>query len=473
MKPIRIHIADDKYLAYVTILSDPEHFPSEGDILHQLKKAGVIYGIDEDTIKDIAAKKRSVTMKAVARGRYPRGRLHWQMDIRTSKKPYITSKNRADFKNLNQNTPVEKGQIVAVYHPAESVEPGKKVTGETVEPAGIYTIIPQSEDFYLDKDGKTLRAAKTGYLFRSIDRLQISEVYHIRGDVGYGTGNIKVKGPVVIDGDVRSGFRVESEGTIIVNGSVDAANIYSSHGDVIVRDGILGQGRAKVLCGGKLTCGFAQDARLAAQQDVELTSYAINCTVSAGGFVRVTDSKGVIRGGTITAEKGIVTANAGSERGTMTDLVIRHYSEANSTGRLWKLSKTRLETGKRLSFLQKRRQFLDVLKEKKQKLSAEKQAELEKIDGEMKELAEKLKELEREEAELQQTVSKEHMVKEVQVRDVLYRNVHIDIGGRHYTSMTDLKGVRIFRVKDEILIESLRDKNSDYNIFIPDKTNER
>ena len=353
------------------------------------------------------------------------------------------------------------------------MQPGKKVTGENVEPAGIYNNIPDSADFYLDQDGKSLRAARSGYLFRSIDRVQISEVYHIKGDVGYGTGNIKVNGPVVIDGDVRSGFRVESDSTIIVNGSVDAANIYSSHGDIIIRDGILGQGRAKVLCGGALSCGFAQDAHLAARQDIILENYAINCVATAGGFVRVNATEGVIRGGTITAEKGIFTANAGNERGVSTDLIIRHYSENNGSSRLWKLSKTRTETVKRISLLEKRKLFLDVLKEKKGSLSEERKAELENIKEEMHILVEKRKELDQEEIELQQSVVKEHVSKEVRISGTLYRNVHIDIGGRHYTSMADLQGVRIFRVKDEILIESLRETHRDYNIFIPDKTSER
>ncbi len=473
MKKVRIHIADDKYTAYVTILSDPQHFPSGGEILTRLKKAGVVFGVDEKTVAELARKKRSVTMQVVARGRFPQGRLHWKVDVSTTRKPYITSKNRADFKNLNQNSYIEKGQLVAVYHPSDAVEPGRKVTGETVEPAGIYNTIPDSEDFYLDNDGQSLRAARSGYLFRSIDRVQISEVYHIKGDVGYGTGNIKIKGPVVIDGDVRSGFRVESDSTIIINGSVDAANIYSSHGDIIIRDGILGQGRAKVLCGGTLNCGFAQDAHLAARQDIVLDNYALNCVATAGGFVQVKSEQGVIRGGTITAEKGIATANAGSERGVATDLVIRHYSEASGTNRLWKLSKIRTETVKKISLLEKRKLFLDVLKEKKGSLSAEKTNELDNLKKEINILTEKRKELDQEEIKLQQSAVKEHLLKEVRVSGTLYRNVHIDIGGRHYTSMADLQGVRVFRVKDEILIESIREKNRDYNIFIPDETSER
>ncbi len=473
MKKIRIHIADDRYTAYVTILSDPEHFPSTGEILARLKKAGVVFGVDEKMVAEIARKKRSVTMKAVARGRFPQGRLHWKVDVSTSRKPYITSKNRADFKNLSPNSYIEKDQLVAVIHPSDTVKPGKKVTGETVEPAGIYNTIPDSTDFYTGKDGKSLRAARSGYLFRTIDRVRISEVYHIKGDVGYGTGNIKVNGPVVIDGDVRSGFRVESDSTIIVNGSVDAANIYSSHGDIIIRDGILGQGRAKVLCGGALSCGFAQDAHLAARQDIVLENYAINCVATAGGFVRVRDARGVIRGGTITAEKGIFTANAGSERGVSTDLVIRHYSETSGSSRLWKLSKARTETVKRISLLEKRKLFLDVLRGKKGSLSRERITELDQIKEEMNALTEKRKELDREEMELQQSAVKEHILKEVRIDGTLYRNVHIDIGGRHYTSMADLQGVRIFRVKDEILIESIKETNRDYNIFIPDRKSER
>jgi len=473
VKSIRVHISDDKYTASVTILSDPAHFPDEKDILAALKKKGVVYGLLTDHIRHIAQKKRSVAMETVAVGSYPNGCLEWKLNIATTRKPVITSHDRADFKNLERYNYVHKGQALAEYRGQDNVEMGRLVTGEQVEPAGIYNRLPESSDFYLDTDGKTLRAARDGYLLRENGFIHISDVFFVKGDVGYNTGNIKTDGPVVIEGDVRSGFRVESHSTIIINGSVDAARIYSSNGDIIIRDGILGQGRAKILCGGQLSCGFAQDAHIAVQKDVVLENYAQNCVITAGGSVRVTGPKGVLRGGTITADKGIITRDAGSERGVHTDLIIRNYSEKEGTGQLWKLGRARSEVVKQLSYLNKRLEFLAVLKKNKAGISPEKREEEKQIIEEIKQLREKRRQLDEQEMELIKNSEKQRVEKEIQITGALYRNVHIDMGGIHYTTMADLRAVRVYRLKDDIVMESLNENSRDYDVFVPEGSGER
>ncbi len=473
MKSLRIHISDDQYTASVTILSDPDHFPSEEEILKELKKKGVVYGIDRNRIKHIVERKRSVAMETVAAGRYPNGRLEWKFNIATSRKPFITSQNRADFKNIEHFNYVHKDEDVAIYRDTSAVEPGVLVTGKTVEPAGIYNKLPDSSDFYLDKDGRTLRAARDGYLLRENGHIQISDVFYVKGDVGYNTGNIKTDGPIVIDGDVRSGFRVESNSTIMINGTVDAASIYTSHGDIIIRDGILGKGRAKILCGGRLTCGFAQDAHISAQKDVILHHYALNCVITSGGYVRLSDKKGVVRGGTITADKGIYAHEAGTERGSVMDLVIRNYAEPEGSGMLWKLGRKRIELHKRISSMKKRLEFLEVLKKNKSTLSRERLAEMDKIRDEIKRLMEKRNALNEKEFELIQNNTRKRPVKEIQITGNLYRNVHIDMGGIHYSTTADLSGVRLYRLKDEIVIESLDENSASYDVFVPERSGER
>ena len=117
--------------------------------------------------------------------------------------------------------------------------------------------------------------------------------------------------------------------------------------------------------------------------------------------------------------------------------------------------------------MQKRKNFLLVLKNKVNRFSKEKQDEIEFIATEMKRLNDKLSVLENEELNLQQESSRENIKKEVQIQGTLYRNVRIIIGDCEYFSDSEVKGVRIYKIKDQILIESLKGVPAD-EIYVPD-----
>jgi uncharacterized protein (DUF342 family) len=114
---------------------------------------------------------------------------------------------------------------------------GKTVTGEDVNDIDQWFRHFAGNNVNISEDGLTLSAAIEGCLFWKAGQLTVDVIYHISGDVDYSTGNVKFDGAILIDGDVRSGFRVDATGSIYINGSVEAAEVYSEKGDIVMLRG--------------------------------------------------------------------------------------------------------------------------------------------------------------------------------------------------------------------------------------------
>jgi len=112
--------------------------------------------------------------------------------------------------------------------------------------------------------------------------------------------------------------------------------------------------------------------------------------------------------------------------------------------------------------------FLDVLESRLNGLSDERAAEQVFLVAEIKRVAKKIEELNQKEFSLQKEASKERITREIEVRGTIYRNVNIDISGLGYNCDAPIQGVKFFRFKQEIIIESLLEmENNAYDIFIP------
>ncbi len=464
MKSLKLSIKDDRLSAYISLSESKSHYPSVSDILGYLKSRGIVFGILTDHLEAICQNKETVISALIARGEAPRGRLSWKTNIDHSNRPVILPDDRVDFKKLVPLPFVTEGTPLVVLAAKEQVKSGRDIYGVAIRAPKEADKLPRYDDKTIEKRENTLFSKQTGYLSWNNNILSISKIFHVEGDVDYGTGNLKVNGAVVIKGDVRSGFRVEADGPITIKGTVDAATIYSQAGDILIGQGIMGQGRARVMCGGNLICGFAQDAQIAAKKNITFESYAINCTISSGGSVKLSGKNSVLRGGSVTAESGIETANAGSERGVETELILRSSSGNEKQAEIWKIARARMDAKERRVFLQKRQSFLNLLKRNNARLSEEKMQEGKDIQHELHRIADKLTGLKKTETELSNAAGREIVKKEVIVRDTLYHNVRIDIGGKTYTNDMPISRVSLVKIKNEIVVEMLDRK---YNVFVP------
>jgi len=469
---IRIDFTEHKVQALLTIQAKGADYPSEEEILLEIKSQNICYGLDSPLIKQIAQKKEPIRKTIIASGIAPvfgkSAKLDWMILNKNSPVGTAAGSNRVDFKHTHFFEGVKANQKLVQKFSAELGTDGRSVQDELISSMGQDIELPMGRNTHLSEDSSTLIADIDGSAFVENNKVQIDEIFHVKGNVSYATGNIKFDGPVVIEGDVLSGFRVEARDSIHIGGNVEAASVYSHTGDVTVNYGILGKNRAKILAGGNLNCGFIQDATIGVRKNVIVDRYISNSTVSAGGIVELSKNEGLIRGGSIEAEKGIIAKEIGSERNVLTELHIRNQGENESQNTLWELSRSRSELTVRQSSLKKRKQFLSVLESRLGVLSADKTIEMEFISGEINRIGNRIDDLNAEELELQKNASKIRLTREIVVKEKIHKNVSIDISGLGYHCESLMDGVKFFRFKNEILVESLLDMDdAEYDIFIP------
>ncbi len=469
MENIKVQIDPQGLTATVTITASAQEFPSRQALIAALKEAGIRYGVIREVFEDILKNKQPVYNRVIARGKAPvkgkPARLVWDVPLAPEDPEKQT---RIDFKQGLKFVPVKSGQVLVSKIPPQKGEDGRSVRGEIIPSMGDDVPLPQGRNVTVSEDGLKLLAEIDGSAYRQRDKIHVDKVLQIKGDVSYGTGNVKFNGPVVIEGDVRSGFRVEARDSIMIGGNVEAAHIYSQQGDITIKYGVVGKNRAKILAGGSLTCGFIQDATVGVRGDLNVRHYVINSSVSVGGQATVKGEEGQIRGGSLTSEKGIVATVVGSPRNIYTELKIIGSGQNSSQRKLWELSRLRTDLSLRHATLEKRYQFLNLLKKEVHQLSKEKSAELTFLEGELKRLKSRLMQLDDEEIVLQKEAARERLLKEVVIEGKLYPNVHIEINGLGFQSDELLESVKIYRFKDDLLVESLKEMSDEtYDIFIP------
>jgi len=467
MSSISIDISKDKLNAEITISTEGNRFPSGSEINKAIREAGVTVGIDSELLERINAEKCDVEKTVFAKGKpFKKGdesKLIWFVDLNTSLKPTITERGKVDFKHLKQCEPVEKGQeLVSKLPPAQGIS-GRTVTGESIYSAGKDLPLPAGKNTMESKDGLTLYAAIDGHAFWKSGKVHIDNVYHIKGDVDFSTGNVRFDGTVVIDGDVRSGFRVEATDTIHIGGNVEAAEIYSHNGDVSIQLGIVGRGKAKVLANGSLRCGFIQDANIGVGKDVIIERYSINSNITSGANVLLQNNEALIRGGRVVADQSIEANEIGSDRNIRTEVGIIGTESDEFDSKRWNIKKDKDLLMLRYSTLIKRMEFLSLLEQRLPELSSEKKEELALTAKQIKENEKQIDDIEKLESALVQKRGDRDYPRAIVIKDKLHRGVMIKVGNNRHFNDRLIQAVRIYQNNDAIRIDKLHVKGEKDN----------
>ncbi len=460
MKNIKVIISNDQMLATLVISRNIPDISSEM-IYSTLKEYGVTNGIKDEIIQKIIHEKKMPLEIVIANASRPEkgkdGKLIWQIDPTIPATPKINKNGKADFKHLQQHNAVNKGQeIVSILPPSKGI-PGKTVTGELIFRPGKEIKIEIGENIIVSDDGYTYYSAIKGYVSFSNNKLSVSNIKYINGDVSFRTGNIKYNGKVHIKGDIRSGFRVEATDTIFVEGNIEAADIYSQKGDVVVSLGIVGKGRAKILAGGSLYCGFIQDALVNIKNNIIIEHYSINSEVFAGGTISVIQKEGLIRGGKVFAEKGISALEVGSIKGIVTEVGISGSDFVELDSQLQKIIKEEERQKTELFLLNKRKTFLELLENRLNNLSLNKQQEMNTIFTKINEIVERIEDLEAEKNDFIEKNKSKHN-NSIFVQHIIHKGVTVSIGHLQYYVDKQFEKVKIYRNVNEVVFENYSEK---------------
>ena len=228
---------------------------------------------------------------------------------------------------------VQKDQILARLRPLKPGINGMNIYGGVIEfkvekPPEVF----QGENTRMD--GKFLLSSINGQLVQSKGMLSVKETLHVKGAVGYGTGNIVFPGDVQIDGSVSDGFKIFSGGSVNMKQTFDATEAVIKN-DLTVAAGIIGRNQAMIKVGGSIRTRFIENCRVACRQDIKVELEILNSHVFTMETLEMGE-KGRIVGGEIYALKGVKAGGIGKKAAKATrihcgvDFTIEQEKEKNN-----------------------------------------------------------------------------------------------------------------------------------------------
>lgn len=323
---VLVYISQDGMQATIMLL------PPEGgrlltyqDVMQALKDKGVVYGIDEDAIRQALDSRRYGQEVIVARGQPPQdgedARLTYHFKPDRKSKPEIREDGTVNYHSLDNIENVTKGQVLVTLTPPTPGVDGKTVRGTAVHAKpGKPLILPAGKNVVVSDDGLKLVAAIDGKVEMIGGRVHVYSVHEVKNNVDNSTGNINFVGSVIIHGNVLSGFEVRAGGSIEVRGVVEGATLIAE-GDVVLRKGLQGMKKGVIQAGGSVTARFIENGSVYAKGDV--TAEAImHSNIVSGQHVRLIGKRALIVGGRVHAALGISASTIGSPMATATILEV-------------------------------------------------------------------------------------------------------------------------------------------------------
>lgn len=297
---VEVVISEDEMKAYIYIPNSEKTEITKKFLMDKLAANGVIYGIYEEMIDDIVENDIRGADVQVAEGKEKidgtDGYIIYNFEPNPVRKPTLLEDGSVDYKNLGIIQNVDEGQVLAECILPEEEEDGMTVKGKKM-PAykGKREVLRKGKNVKFSEDGLSLISEIDGNVEMINGLVSVSNVRTISGDVCNATGNIYYKGDIWILGNVISGFSVEAVGSITIEGFVEAAYIKAG-GDVLIKKGIQGAQKGKIVSNADVSCKFIEMAEVVAKGSI-YTNAVINSQMESDHDIIVKGKKGYIIGG--------------------------------------------------------------------------------------------------------------------------------------------------------------------------------
>ena len=281
-----------------------------------LRANGVLAGIIYSEIEKLVNEKKYYKDVVVAKGRSvvetQNGYYEFLFSTGEIKHPTIRSDGSVDYQSMSVIQSVSPGDVLAVYHPAVPGSSGLDVKNREIrcKPAKELPAIKGS-GFDVSFDGNTYTANMEGRVEYDNYKLHVRDMYELRKDLDLVIGRIDFRGDVIVHGNVRSGTFIRATKTVTVEGSVEAATIIAE-GDIVLKKGMQGGKKAKLISGGNIYANFIEFTEVKAKGNVE-ANIILNSVISAGKSVVVKGRRGAIIGGINYSVGQMNAAQAGNK----------------------------------------------------------------------------------------------------------------------------------------------------------------
>ena len=323
----KIRISYDEMEAYLILPSPltPEDGYEFNDVMEKVRAAGVKIGIDENKVSAMINEQYFDRECLIAKGidavNGVDAYFDLNFDTNFNKIPSRREDGTVDYWSIHTVELVDEGQVIATYNEPVDGSNGMTVKGKLLVAKRGRPLPPLTgKGFERSEDNKTYTATMTGKIEMKNNRIMISEVHEVHGDVGLSTGNIDFRGDVIIHGNVPTGAVIRATGSVTVDGTVEGALI-DANKDVIIRGGMLGANRGAIITKGNLTAKFLEYTRVKAHGSVT-TDSLINCNITSYDKVFLRGKHASVVGGIVHAATGIEAFNFGNEYGVKTEVYV-------------------------------------------------------------------------------------------------------------------------------------------------------
>lgn len=238
--------------------------------------------------------------------------FYFDVDAINTKNPKIRPDGSVDYTSINILIGVNKDDKICTYHRAKEGVPGYLIDGTPIMPAPVAEKVPlKGIGFRYDEETGDYYAEQTGKLdYRNEKELFIRNVYQIKGDITQLNHRIEFNGDIEIDGSVESGSVIRSSGSVIISGVVEAAEIFAG-GNVVLKRGVQGSNKAKIVTNGDVYADFIEHTTVKAKGSVN-SNTILNSQVYAENQVILTGKRGTLVGGYTHGRQGIKCTNLGN-----------------------------------------------------------------------------------------------------------------------------------------------------------------
>lgn len=320
-------ISQDKMRGFVKLI------PPEGDgtpptveaIVQALYSKGVVFGMKEDKIRELAAKPVYNQEVLVAEGIPPEngknGEVRYLVDVKKERKPTINEDGTVNYKDMDLIENITKGQKLAELIPPTPGRNGKNLMGTELKAVdGKPAIFPKGRNVVVSADGMELYADIDGQLLFADGKISVFATHEVKADVDNSTGNIKFIGNVSVRGNVLAGFEIEAGGNIEVDGVVEGA-ILRAGGNIILKRGMHGNGKGVLIASGDIVSKYIESATVEARGNIRAEAI-MHCDVKCGNKLLLEGRKGLLVGGTTRVGNLVELKSLGSPMYTTTTLEV-------------------------------------------------------------------------------------------------------------------------------------------------------
>ena len=284
-------------------------------IVELLASKGVTFGIDESKIKKMLEEKIYDTYVTVAVGDKPiegrDGYYSYTFDTNPNKKPRLRKDGSVDYLNLNLFQTVNSGDLIARYFTKIEGKDGTNVKGEKIiVKKGKHLPPLRGKGFFTSEDCMEYYALCDGKVEAINGCINVTPTSTLPGNVDLNSGNLDVRGELDIMGNVISGMIVKASGNITIGGLVEGATIIAGK-NILIKGGVLGGGKAKIVAGGNIFAQFIENAIIESGDCVQANS-VVNSIVTAYNDINIFGKTSSIIGGSLKANRMVRTRCIGS-----------------------------------------------------------------------------------------------------------------------------------------------------------------